>query len=605
MPSPTPLAVSQPSNDDRAQIISLLEHNQEVFQILLAFVQMSKGFKVAFAEINFPPDVDVLMTALQEHPKCEAIQFAVLRFDDPDLRFLLEAIKQELPKIEIQPDKKLVLVLQGLEKAIASTGDNPPTILTNLNYARDSFPVAVPHPVLFALPEHDVTRLAQFAPDFWAWTSATFKFYTPNQTYDEIILDVSDNFNNFDDDFDVDVDQPEITERISLLEKLLQEYREDTEANNRLKIEILNQLGQTYQSIRNFQKAKFYFQKAIFLSRKYGYKNTEDEVLQNLQRASFHQEISMVDNKPIILTMLGATNSGKTSYMSAMYAFMERGLGLNGYSLESKNLDDSIHLEEIWNNIVQGEENRFPSATFSMYEYNFTLLYGLNTPITSFNWLDYRGSAISGSDDDPARQQLRQRLQVTDCIILCVSGENLAEPLTLKSRAKILRNIDAHLLNSLTDEFVHGIDNKLLSLAIVITKYDLCQKRGTDTFEDIKQIFPFLFGSRGWIVMICPVTLGLKLSEDITAPISPKNIHIPIVFSLITKMIKIQWESLGLYNISETIDQERLIKQKHEITRLASLILGDRQRNNSSDLPFHTYLNGVRISWNEVFDEDE
>jgi tetratricopeptide (TPR) repeat protein len=277
MPSLKPSAVSQLPNDDRAQIISLLEHNQEVFKILLAFVQMSKGFKVAFAEINFPPDIDILITSLQEHPKCQSIQFVVLRFDDPELRFLLEAIKQELANIEIQSDKKLVLILQGLEKAIAFSGDNPP-ILTNLNYARDSFPVAIPHPVLFALPDYAVTRIAQFAPDFWAWTSATFKFQTPPETRDRLTAEVS----NFSHNPNRYFAKPERGERIDLLERLLQEYAEDTEASSRTRLELLNQLGKAHQSIREFDKAKLYFQQAIELCRKLNFQNGEFEALYNL-----------------------------------------------------------------------------------------------------------------------------------------------------------------------------------------------------------------------------------------------------------------------------------------------------------------------------------
>jgi tetratricopeptide (TPR) repeat protein len=248
-----------------------------VFKILLAFVQMSKGFKVAFAEINFPPDIDILITSLQEHPKCQSIQFVVLRFDDPELRFLLEAIKQELANIEIQSDKKLVLILQGLEKAIAFSGDNPP-ILTNLNYARDSFPVAIPHPVLFALPDYAVTRIAQFAPDFWAWTSATFKFQTPPETRDRLTAEVS----NFSHNPNRYFAKPERGERIDLLERLLQEYAEDTEASSRTRLELLNQLGKAHQSIREFDKAKLYFQQAIELCRKLNFQNGEFEALYNL-----------------------------------------------------------------------------------------------------------------------------------------------------------------------------------------------------------------------------------------------------------------------------------------------------------------------------------
>jgi len=262
---------------DPSEIVALLEHNQEVFQFLLAFVQMSRGLKIGFIEVNFPPDIDKVITAIAEHPKCASIQFAVLRFDDRDMRFLLEGIKAELLKISIEPDKKLVLILQGLEKAIAYSGDNPP-ILTNLNYARDSFPIAVPHPLLFALPDYAVTRFAQFAPDFWAWTSSTFKFQTLPETRDRLTEEVSSFYHNPDRYFA----KPEQGERIDLLERLLQEYPEDTEASSRTRLELLNQLGQAHQSIREFDKAKFYFQQAIDLSREIEDKREESSSLFNL-----------------------------------------------------------------------------------------------------------------------------------------------------------------------------------------------------------------------------------------------------------------------------------------------------------------------------------
>jgi tetratricopeptide (TPR) repeat protein len=269
---------------DPSEIATLLEHNQEVFQFLLAFVQMSRGLKIGFIEVNFPPDIDKVITAIAEHPKCASIQFAVLRFDDRDMRFLLEGIKAELLKISIEPDKKLVLILQGLEKAIAYSGDNPP-ILTNLNYARDSFPIAVPHPLLFALPDYAVTRFAQFAPDFWAWTSSTFKFQTLPETRDRLTDEVS-NYSHHPDRY---FPKPEQGERIDLLERLLQEYPEDTEASSRTRLELLNQLGQAHQSIREFDKAKFYFQQAIELSGEIDDKRSEGQALYELGIVYFHQ----------------------------------------------------------------------------------------------------------------------------------------------------------------------------------------------------------------------------------------------------------------------------------------------------------------------------
>ena len=299
---------------DPSEIAKLLEHNQEVFQFLLAFVQMSRGLKIGFIEVNFPPDIDKVITAIAEHPKCASIQFAVLRFDDRDMRFLLEGIKAELLKISIEPDKKLVLILKGLEKAIAYSGDNPP-ILTNLNYARDSFPIAVPHPLLFALPDYAVTRFAQFAPDFWAWTSSTFKFQTLPETRDRLTAEVSNYSHNSNRYFA----KPEQGERIDLLERLLQEYPEDTEASSRTRLELLNQLGKAHQSIREFDKAKFYFQQAIELSGEIDDKRSEAVALCNLGIVYFSQrELKqsrlLFENSLNLLTQIGDRRDSAANY---------------------------------------------------------------------------------------------------------------------------------------------------------------------------------------------------------------------------------------------------------------------------------------------------
>ena len=299
---------------DPSEIVSLFEHNQEVFQFLLAFVQMSRGLKIGFIEVNFPPDIDKVITALAENPKCASIQLAVLRFNDHDMRFLLEGIKAELLKISIAPDKKLVLILQGLEKAIAYSGDNPP-ILTNLNYARDAFPIAVPHPLLFALPDYAVTRFAQFAPDFWAWTSSTFKFQTLPETRDRLTAEVS----NFSHNPDRYFTKPEQGDRIDLLERLLQEYSEDTEASSRTRLELLNQLGQAHQSIREFEKAKFYFQQAIELSNEIDDKRSEAEALYELgmvylSQREFKQARLLYEKSLNLKTQIGDRRNSAANY---------------------------------------------------------------------------------------------------------------------------------------------------------------------------------------------------------------------------------------------------------------------------------------------------
>ena len=266
---------------DRSVVDSFMALNQEEFQFLLAFVGMSKGFKFAFAEINFPPDNDNLIAALTAQSSCQQIQFAVITVDDPDLHFLLSELTTKVAAIVPEPDKKLVLIIRGLEKSIRTTGDYP-DVLANLNYARDSFTVAIPHPIIFLLPDYAVTRFALFAPDFWAWTAATFKFQTT-----QVVLDQAIEQSQIDPGITRTYAKPERSDRIELLERLLQEYPEGTEASSRARLEVLNQLGTAHRSTRDFDTATIYFQQALELSRDIAYQPGEAIALYSLGNIAY------------------------------------------------------------------------------------------------------------------------------------------------------------------------------------------------------------------------------------------------------------------------------------------------------------------------------
>ena len=53
------------------------------------------------------------------------------------MRFLRDAIIHELANIEKEANKKLVLIIQGLEKSIGVFGEYPP-FLQDFNFVRDS-----------------------------------------------------------------------------------------------------------------------------------------------------------------------------------------------------------------------------------------------------------------------------------------------------------------------------------------------------------------------------------------------------------------------------------------------------------------------------------
>jgi tetratricopeptide (TPR) repeat protein len=278
---------------DRSEVDLFITLNQEEFQFLLAFVRMSKEFKFAFAEINFPPDNDNLIAALAKQPTCQSIQFAVINVDNPELHFLLSELTLALAKIEREPAKKLVLIVRGLEKSIGTTGDYP-NVLANLNYARDSFTVAIPHPIIFLLPDYAVTRFALFAPDFWAWTAATFKFKTT-----QAVLDHAVQQSQIDPGITRTYAKLERSDRIDLLERLLQEYPEGTEASSRARLEVLNQLGEAHKSTRDFDTAIIYFEQALELSRELEYQPGVANALYELGE-TYHR-FRKLDKVPLLL----------------------------------------------------------------------------------------------------------------------------------------------------------------------------------------------------------------------------------------------------------------------------------------------------------------
>ncbi|MEP0753927.1 tetratricopeptide repeat protein [Trichocoleus sp. Lan] len=232
----------------------------------MTFIDFAEGFIIGFIEINFSKDLDTLIEALKKHPKCKDIHFELLNFNNPELRFLRDAIIQRLPNIHIDPDKKLVLILQGLEKSIGMFGEYPP-VLQDLNFVRDSFSKSVPHPILFCLPDYAITRLAKFAPDFWAWKSGVFHFNTVQATKDDALSKTLHS-----DKILHELEFTEKQERIDLLQRLLMEYSpsgcHEKEEDLQTQIQILTQLGEAYRSRDEFTKATEYLEKALKLVNK-------------------------------------------------------------------------------------------------------------------------------------------------------------------------------------------------------------------------------------------------------------------------------------------------------------------------------------------------
>ncbi|MGL5834911.1 MAG: hypothetical protein ACRC1Z_17015, partial [Waterburya sp.] len=106
-----------------------------------------------------------------------------------------------------------------------------------------------------------------------------------------------------------------------------------------------------------------------------------------------------------------------------------------------------------------------------------------------------------------------------------------------------VREIKSDRMNQFVQQYVSN--NKQpnpqqpFPVAIIITKYDLCHHREREAIiADVKKLFQALFTpNSGWLVMICPVSLGRDLGDDPdNAKIVPVNVHLPVVFAVYSQL---------------------------------------------------------------------
>ncbi|MTJ11712.1 tetratricopeptide repeat protein [Anabaena sp. UHCC 0187] len=267
-------------HDFNAELGQFIALNEDILAELLTFIDFSEKFTLGFIEINFPPNGELLIEALKTNSQCEEIQFVILKFADPNLRFLRDAVIQELAKIQKEANKKLVLIIQGLEKSIGVYGEYPP-FLQDLNFVRDAYKKTVPYPILFILPDYAINRLAKFAPDFWAWRSGVFRFKTLEKTRENAITQTLQSHIEIDR-----VEPQEKQERIEILQRLLMEYNPTCEqvndGNLRRYGNILFELGKAYVSQHQPETAREYLAEALQIAEKLADGNSKSWVLNKI-----------------------------------------------------------------------------------------------------------------------------------------------------------------------------------------------------------------------------------------------------------------------------------------------------------------------------------
>jgi tetratricopeptide (TPR) repeat protein len=253
------------------------ECNADILGKLVAFVTLSQGLTIGFAASPSAHETDLLVDFLTHDRDCLDFDFIILDFPDPQLHFLLEAI---VPKLASLPNnsKPRVVVIRGLEQSIGVLGEYPP-VLVDLNFSRDAYRRRVPYPILFVLPDYAITRIARFAPDFWAWKSVEFQLSIPvvieaGIKFEAIITSIP--FDDIVSDISPEEDRSLVSsERFDLLNHLLTEFTEQ----NGTRADLLLQRSEAHISHTQYLEAKVDALAALKI-----YQSMVREVAQNKKR---------------------------------------------------------------------------------------------------------------------------------------------------------------------------------------------------------------------------------------------------------------------------------------------------------------------------------
>ncbi len=236
--------------------------------------------------------------------------------------------------------------------------------------------------------------------------------------------------------------------------------------------------------------------------------------------------------KNLKVSIIGGKASGKTCFLLGMYAVMRR--GMNNFFLHCADSNDDERLMKTWSLLTRTGDRKWPAPTTEdLAHYHFTFKSGLTRTLAEFEWIDYRGSLMHETND--ASAQLAAEFKQSDCIFFCVDGNELKSPVGDR-----LFEVDNTLCISRAKVLLDGLQRRV-PIVVIVTKHDICNSRmKNDLMKDVELLFDaWLAKGEGWDVMICPVTLGVDLSDEMQdAPINPRSMHLPLIYAIFSMQVE-------------------------------------------------------------------
>ena len=241
------------------------------------------------------------------------------------------------------------------------------------------------------------------------------------------------------------------------------------------------------------------------------------------------------------ITMIGESNSGKTTFLSAVANMILGGTRQGGYGFKfiAPTPAISSRYKKSWTTLQQGEWG--PPSQLTQ-EYTFHCKYD-DSPFKVrgvdhvFTLIDHRGGLIKESNSDTEQEKYLQCLNKSNAIIVCLGADRLgADPLNFGTA-----NIDDYhsMLNYSVSKSPESF--KEYTFIVAITKSDLFNN--TDQVRKSTKFIENKFGSyfdRCRAAMIIPVAIGKKLTGEFVqggrfkGQVAPVNFHLPILFAFYT-----------------------------------------------------------------------
>jgi tetratricopeptide (TPR) repeat protein len=274
---------------DRSAIQQFIANNRQSFHQVLAFLDLSEGFTLGIVEIDVDGQIAGLVNAIEQHPDCQSMQFCLFNLDDPGLTFLRDEMVQRLSQVKKPVDKKLVILITGLENAIGnSLADDYPPFLQDLNYVRDILPRDIPYPILFFLPGYAVTRLGKFAPDVWAWISGIFTFTENYEQRHSLLQELRLPDLIFIDSKDSDINLEAEKKRLATLRERLEIYDQSGDDSPQELLYLFSEIGFALVGLEELTKAEVFLEKAQQLIQ------TEDSLKNQLTQAEIDSQLGII-----------------------------------------------------------------------------------------------------------------------------------------------------------------------------------------------------------------------------------------------------------------------------------------------------------------------